>query len=261
MPSSAASPAVQPSVVAPRSTQEAMYSNVGRPPRSFVTFGVGGRCCLCKLPSPSASYASNRSQGQCASTFITDVASLPKAMQQSGVPDSTAPPVSGKRDSRSSSFRAKDAHLVSAMFRDWPGPMSLTTPAGKSIAAATDARAKACEAAGQPAHALMWRVLGVMAKHKGAAVDGAVKGAQPEAEILQLLSGALDHMGSVSPAGEEVTQRINAWVAHDASTASVRSIEDLLVSGKRSDALEAAKAARVRHQLIDFLVCGSVGFL
>lgn len=132
------------------------------------------------------------------------------------------------------------------MFRDWPGPMATITPASKVISAATEARAKACDSEGQPAHALMWRVLGVMAKHKGATVDGAAKGGGPQAEILELLNADLGRMGSVQPVGEEVTEKINAWVAHDVSTASVRQIEDLLIAGKCSDALEAAKTARVR---------------
>jgi hypothetical protein len=258
----AAQAPVHPTSEAPRSVHQAMHSNVGRPPRSFVAFGVGGRCCFVK--APRAGHATF-SQGQPATSFITDVSSLPKVIEQSkdGMSPVPTPPVHNKRGSKSSSFRSKEkekeSQATSAIFRDWPGPMATSTPAAKAIAAAVDARAKVCESEGESAHALIWRLLGVMAKNKGATIDGAVKGAQPQNDILKLLSADLENMGSTTTAAvEEVTHRVNTWVAHDAPTPSVRLIEDLLVSGKRAEALEAAKSARVRqfsNSLISCMPC------
>ena len=255
-PYSATAPQVPQSAAAPRSVNDAMYSNAGTPPRAFVSFGVGGRCCVHKPSPPTAGYGNSVSDGQTETTGITDVASLPKVLQ-SGSADMPAAAISGKKDSWPSSFRAKEAHPTSNLLRDWPGPMATSTPAGKQIATATEARAKACEAAGQVGHALIWRLLGVMAKNKGTTVDGAVKGAQPEADILQLLKSSLDLMGATSTA-EDIVQQINSWVAHDSSTACLCNIEDLLVSGRRSEALDAAKAAKVRPSLMCFPVTACV---
>lgn len=252
-----AAPATQqPSFEAPRSVRDAMHMNSGRPPHSFLAFGVGGRCCLCKHPDPYTSYASNLLQTQSVSAFITDVASLTKALKQpldsfanvDSVASARSVSSSKKDSSRPSSHRGKDS-AAHAVFRDWPGPMAMSSPSSKSIAAAVEVRARLCSTEGRAAQALIWRLLGTMAKHKGAVVDTAAKGAQPEAEVVQLLTEDLDNVGSSSSSAEAAASMINSWVAHDTSLMTVRRIEDLVVSGKRSDALEAAKQARVRSSI------------
>lgn len=174
-------------------------------------------------------------------------------MQVQGGTRLFTPGVSGPYSAAASHVPEPEAapQAAPALFKGWPGPMAWAKPAVKAIVSATDARAEACEAAGLPGHALIWRLLGVMSKHKGA-----VRGSQPEGEISKLLSAELGQ-GAGSPDAEDTAQRINAWVSHDTCASTVRKIEGLLVSGMKHDALRSAKDAKVSASMLQLSIAVS----
>lgn len=224
----------------PRSLRHAMCSNVGRPPRSLAVFGFGGRCCLFRLPPAAPGYSETYTPN---STNIISIMAF-GALQQSLVKGAdiavAAEMGQGKRQTKSRPISAAVAEL-----QDWPGPVSLNSPAPKALAAAVEKRATEAASRGQDALALLWRLLLVMAKHKGAVQDGMCKHGAPEGAILALVKRALEGSDAMQACNTEA-QRLREWAALVPDAAAIAKVEALLMDGQRAAALTAATEAQVR---------------
>lgn len=223
----------------PRSLIQAMYSNVGRPPRSFAVFGFGGRCCLFQLPPAAPCYSETYTAS---SAYILSVMAsrvLLHSIDKGTDEDAAADTGRGRHSSKN-----RPASAAVAELQDWPGPMTQTAPAAKVVAAAAERRAAAAAGRGQDALALLWRLLLVMAKHKGA-VQGSKHGA-PEAAILALVKQALGSTTDVHEACIMEARQLQQWAAHMPDAAGVSKIEELLMDGDRAAALVAATEAQAR---------------
>ena len=223
----------------PRSTVQAMYSNAGRPPCSFAKFGFGGRCCLFRLPAAAPGYSRTYQPGSAYMLSILASRAVPRAL--AGIAPVAAPAETGggKRQSKGHSLQQSVAEL-----QDWPGPMSQSAPATKALAIAVEKRAAAAARRGQAALALLWRVLLVMAKHRGAVLDSTYKKGNPQDAILALVKQALHSDVDVEPPNPAESSKMQAWVAHTPDTAAMCKIEGLLLEGNRCEALAAAVEAQ-----------------
>lgn len=223
----------------PRSLMQAMFSNVGRPPRSFAVFGFGGRCCLFQLPPAAPGYSESYTAS---SAYMLSVMAS-KSLQHflaNGANENVAG--DARRDKRTSKSRPVSAAV--AELQDWPGPMTQTAPAAKVLVAAIERRASAAAGCGKDVLALLWRLLLVMAKHKGAVQDS--KQGAPEAAILALVKQALESSTDVHESCIMKAKQLQQWAAHMPDAADVSKIEERLMDGDRDAALAAATEAKAR---------------
>ena len=205
------------SAAAPRSVQDACSSSAGRPPLRRVAFGVGGRVALIDVPAPSYASPSPR-------VAICQIASLNAAIAPN------APEASP---------------LNAGRLRDWPGPLSERGANVKALAAYVESRATEAQNGGRISLAVLWRLLGVMAKHKGCLVGGAMsgKGVGATAAVLDVLTSAYGSAQGVS------TLRPDFGMTGDdarATAATVHAVEAELLKGEKENALQIAVDAQVR---------------
>eukprot|EP00892_Ulva_mutabilis_P007047 jgi/Ulvmu1/4714/UM002_0445.1 len=223
----------------PRSTRQAMCSNAGRPPCSFARFAFGGRCCVFQLPAAAPGYSETYTPSSGYTLSIMPSRSLPQVL--AGVPPVAAPAKIGRGRNHS-----KDQAVPQAVaeLKDWPGPMAQSGPPVKALAAAVEDRAVMAAQRGQDALALLWRVLLVMARHKGAVLDSMSKTGAPQGAILALVKQTLSGEGDLHTSCAEEAARLEAWTAHAHDPDVVSKVEALLMEGHRSAALAAATEAQ-----------------
>jgi Sec23-binding domain of Sec16 len=200
---------------APSSVCDACTSNAGRPPLQRVAFGIGGRAAL--IERVQRAYGGSNPR-----VALCSIAFLPSVIARSTLPVA--------------------ASLFSASrLKEWTGPLSERSGNPKALAAFAEARAAEAQTRGQTSLAVLWRLLGVMAKHKGCLVGGTLsgKGAGAAAAVLEVLNSAFGGACAASALNPDFA------VAGPSGAAALQDVEAALLRGRTEEALQVALQAQL----------------
>ena len=214
---------------APRTTRDALISSAGRPPVRRVAFAVGGRVAVIDHTSPTYDVPDPRI-ALCTLTSAHGVAAR-----------SATPAAPAKAPAQASVLKA---------ITEWPGPFSERAPNASKLAASIAARAATADAASKRALAVLWRLLGVMTKHKGCLVghdpsDGN-GGGGASAAVLRVLTEAFGDGVDKSASGSARLKPGSAMTPPAVeAAAAAKAAEAALLAGDKEGALRIAMQARV----------------
>ena len=144
------------------------------------------------------------------------------------------------------------ALLSAARLKDWPGPLSDRGGNAKALHALATARATEAMQRRAVAVAVLWRLLGVMAQHKGCLVGGARSGkeAGASAAVVKVLH---DAYGGARPVS---SIRPGFAMAPAGCNEAVQAAEAALLNGDANAALQIALDAKVCYAALCSAACG-----